>query len=180
MEKRKSIDSEISRLRELSPVAASAENKLDELIALLDQCTLDSRTVIRMQGKFDSAMEKNKTKADAFKPFQDLDESFASRLEMAENLENLLLTYNVDSNVSKKYLFAERLLQIVLMLTSLILICLGFALIVLPATAEFEMFTIFHFTTDDGFTLMDLIALLIVFAGVYLFIRSVVKPDRPD
>jgi hypothetical protein len=45
----------------------------------------------------------------------------------------------------------------------------------MPAPPYFEMFTIFYFNQNDGVTLMDLIALLIVFTGVYLFLSSVLK-----
>lgn len=155
----------------------SIEEKLDELIVLLNESDLDSETVQRLQSKFNSSLPKEEG-ADRFKAFKKLDDPWSSRLEMAEDLESLLSTYQVDSNASKKYLFAERLLKFVLMLTSIVLITLGFALIVLPQPPEFEMFTIYYFTTDDGFTLMDLIALLIVLAGVYLLIRSIIRTNN--
>lgn len=180
MENRKSISEQITRFQEIDQSAASVEEKLDELIALFEKSNLDSNTVKRLQNKFNQAINESKSPADSFKIFQDLDNKNNSRLEMVDDLESLLSNYQVDSKVSKKYLFAENLLRLVLMLTSIALMVFGFALIVMPATPEFEMFTIFYFTTDDGFTLMDLIALLIVFAGVYLFIRSVLKFNSPD
>ncbi|WP_207532897.1 hypothetical protein [Desertivirga arenae] len=175
MEKRNSLDQQVARFAELDKNVVSIEQKLDELILLLNESDLDSATVQRLQTKFNTALSKEE---DRFKAFQKLDDPWSSRLEMADDLENLLSTYQVDSKASKKYLYAERLLKFVLMLTSIVLITLGFSLIVLPQPAEFEMFTIYHFTTDDGFTLMDLIALLIVLAGVYLLIRSIIRTNN--
>ncbi|WP_207424809.1 hypothetical protein [Desertivirga brevis] len=175
MEKRNSLDHQLARFAELDNNVVSIEKKLDELIILLNESDLDSQTVQRFQSKFNSALSKEE---DRFKAFQKLDDPWASRLEMVDDLENLLSTYQVDSKASKKYLYAERLLKLVLILTSIVLITLGFALIVLPQPAEFEMFTIYYFTTDDGFTLMDLIALLIVLAGVYLLIRSIIRTNH--
>lgn len=168
---------EATRVTE-SPVLV-IEEKMDELLVLMENSDLDSSSFTRLQEKFNSAVEKKKSFSDKLKEFEGLDD-LSSRLEMADNLENLLSKYQVDSKVSQKYLLSEKLLKVVLLLTSCLLIGLGFALIVMPATPDFEMFTIFYFTRDDGFTLMDLIALLIVFAGVYLLIRSLVKSSRTD
>lgn len=58
---------------------------------------------------------------------------------------------------------------------SLLFITLGFAMIILPAPPYFEMYTIFYFNENDGFTLMDLISLLIVFCGVFTLIMTMQK-----
>jgi len=180
LENRKSVEDQIARFQDLDERAVDIEQKLDELILLLKQCNLDSNTVAKFQTKLNKAFEESKFNSVSLKLFQDLDTKNLTRLEMANDLENLLFSHNLDSKVSKKYLMAEKLMKFVLMLASLTLMVLGYALIVMPATPDFEMFTIFYFTTDDGFTLMDLIALLIVFTGVYLFIRSVVKFNWQD
>jgi hypothetical protein len=49
---------------------------------------------------------------------------------------------------------------------------------VMPAPPYFEMFTIFYFTPDDGFTLMDLISLIIIATGTFIVIRSVLNPKK--
>jgi hypothetical protein len=177
LEKKNSMSEQMIRFQQLDSKEASVEKKLDELIVLFNESELDSIVVERLQLKFNTALDKNK-EVDKFKAFEQLDDSIASRLEMADSLESLLLTYQVDSKASKKYLFGERLLKFVLMLTSIVIMACGLALIVLPAPPEFEMFTIFHFTLDDGVTLMDLIALGIVLAGVYLFVRSVIRTNN--
>jgi len=180
LENRKTIEDQLMQFQDLDKSAVSVDQKLDELILLLKQSNLDSTTVAIMQRKMNQAFDDTKFNSLSLRLFQGLDDKNSSRLEMADDLENLLSTYAVDSKASKRFLMAEKLMKFVLMLTSLGLMILGYALIVMPATAEFEMFTIFYFTTDDGFTLMDLIALLIVFTGVYLFIRSVVKFNWQD
>jgi len=60
--------------------------------------------------------------------------------------------------------------RIIKSVISILLITLGFAMIILPAPPYFEVFTIFYFNEQDGFTLMDLISLLVVFSGVYSLI----------
>jgi hypothetical protein len=49
------------------------------------------------------------------------------------------------------------------------------AMIIMPAPPYFEMFTVFYFNDNDGVTIMDIISLLIVFTGVYLFLNAVLK-----
>jgi hypothetical protein len=82
----------------------------------------------------------------------------------------------VDSKMSKKYLRGERISKFFLVLISLVLIMLGFAMIIMPAPPYFEMFTIFYFNPQDGVTLMDVISLLIILTGVYLLVKSIYKP----
>jgi hypothetical protein len=72
-------------------------------------------------------------------------------------------------------MLVDTLKKLSVLIISVILITLGFAMIIMPAPPYFEMFTIFYFNPNDGVTLMDLIALLIVFTGVYLCITSIVK-----
>lgn len=64
------------------------------------------------------------------------------------------------------------------MAISVLMITLGFAMIVLPAPPYFEMYTIFYFNANDGFTLMDLISLIIVFCGIFTLIMTVQKDKR--
>ena len=61
---------------------------------------------------------------------------------------------------------------------SLLVITLGLAMIIMPAPPYFEMYTIFYFNEQDGFTLMDLISLLIIFCGVFTLIMTMSKKNR--
>lgn len=175
MEKRKSVDEEIENFQKLDQEKISIDKKLDELLDLLETSSLDSESVSKIKSKFNLAVERVEFSSDSLKEFEQLDDLNASRFELADNLENLLSQYQLDSKVSKKIVFTDKLSKIAVMIISLILIILGFGMIIMPAPPYFEMFTIFWFSTDDGVTLMDVIALLIVFSGVYLFITSIKK-----
>jgi hypothetical protein len=175
LEKRKSVDEEIENFQKLDQEKISIDKKLDELLDLLETSSLDSESVSKIKSKFNLAVERVEFSSDSLKEFEQLDDLNASRFELADNLENLLSQYQLDSKVSKKIVFTDKLSKIAVMIISLILIILGFGMIIMPAPPYFEMFTIFWFSTDDGVTLMDVIALLIVFSGVYLFITSIKK-----
>jgi hypothetical protein len=60
----------------------------------------------------------------------------------------------------------------------ILFITIGFILIVTPASPEFEIATIFYFNDHDGFTVMDLFALVIIFIGIYLFIRAFIDKNK--
>lgn len=67
---------------------------------------------------------------------------------------------------------------LVLSAVGLLFITVGFLLIITPASPEFEIATLFYFNENDGFTVMDLIALVIVFIGIYFFLRAFVSKDK--
>jgi uncharacterized membrane protein HdeD (DUF308 family) len=94
---------------------------------------------------------------------------------LLNDFEMLLSQHELDTDVSKKYLNHERVKKTVVAIIGVTMITLGMAMIIMPAPTYFEMFTIFHFNPNDGVTLMDLIALLIVFTGVYLFLNALLK-----
>ena len=175
MEKQKSIDEEIEGFRQLDQAKISIDEKLDELLELLESSKLDSESVTKLRTKFNQAVNRVEISAESLKEFEELDNVNASRFELADNLELLLSQYQVDSKVAKKIMLVDTLKKLSVLIISVILITLGFAMIIMPAPPYFEMFTIFYFNPNDGVTLMDLIALLIVFTGVYLCITSIVK-----
>lgn len=180
MEKREKLDNQIDNLQKLNSSDLSVEAKLDELITLLENSNLDSESVNQLKSRFNTAVDNASFSAKSLKDFEKLDNSTASRLELADNLEVLLSQYQLDSKVSKKILLTERLLKATKLIIGIILITLGFSMIIMPAPPYFEMFTIFYFSLDDGVTLMDLISLLIVFTGVYLFISSIIKVKHTE
>jgi len=57
-------------------------------------------------------------------------------------------------------------------------ITIGFVLIVSPASPEFEIATIFYFNEYDGFTVMDLFSLVLIFVGIYFFIRAFIAKEN--
>ena len=178
MEKRKSLDEEIKDFQKLDQARITVDEKLDELLDLLETSKLDSEAVNKIKVKFNVAVSRVEFSMESLEEFKQLDHSQASRFELAENLESLLSQYQLDSRVSKKIVFLDRLVKVSVVIISLILITLGFGMIIMPAPPYFEMFTIFWFSIDNGVTLMDLIALLIAFSGVYLFITSMIKINK--
>ncbi|SEN94477.1 hypothetical protein SAMN05192574_104696 [Mucilaginibacter gossypiicola] len=147
--------------------------KADELIQLLKKGSIDKEHIKAVQQKINNAVDNN-SGSQKFDAFSVLNQE-QSRLDMVTNLELLLTQHPVDSRESKKYLLHEKLKRIVLIGISVTMIVLGLAMIIMPAPPYFEMFTIFYFSKDDGITLMDVISVLIVLTGVYLFINAILR-----
>lgn len=178
MGKSKRINDQIKKFQELDEIKVSVDQKLEELINLLDNSELDSESIKNLHNKFNKAVERKSHFIQDIEEFKKLDDSSLSRFEIADDLEKLLSKYKLDSDDSKKIIIKGSGSNISLIAIALILIVLGFAMIIMPAPPYFEMFTIFYFSQNDGVTLMDLIALLIVFTGVYLFIQSMINLKR--
>jgi hypothetical protein len=147
--------------------------KVDELIQLLKKEDIDKEHIKAIQQKINNAFENN-SNPQKFEAFSGINQE-QSRLDMVTNLEFLLTQHPVDSRESKKYLLHERLKRMVLAAIAVTMIILGLAMIIMPAPPYFEMFTIFYFSKDDGITLMDVISVLIVLTGVYLFINAILR-----
>ncbi len=101
--------------------------------------------------------------------------------------QKIVLDMTVLSKRSSKYALnsiqenASKLaLILVLIFVGILFITVGFLLIITPASAEFEIATLFYFNENDGFTVMDLIALSIVFIGIFFFLRAFVATDKKD
>lgn len=62
----------------------------------------------------------------------------------------------------------------------LLFITVGFLTIVTPTSAEFEIATLFYFNETDGFTVLDAFALVIIFIGVFFFIKAFVAQDKKE
>lgn len=176
----KSIKSEIKKFQDLDEARVSAERKLDELIQLLNDSELDSDSLEQLHTRFNEAVERKSLTRQDLDEFKKLDDSSLSRLEKADDLEKLLSKYQLDSNDAPKIISRDKGSGISLMILSVLLILLGFAMVVMPAPPYFEMFTIFYFSQNDGVTLMDLIALVIVFTGVYLLFNSLNNLKRSN
>jgi hypothetical protein len=153
-----------------------AEEKLDELILIISQSDLDEDCITRLQQKLNNAIELTSKNKNAISAFEVIDsKDHASREDLLNEFSTLLLSNKIDSRITSNYLKARRSSSLLLMLVGIVMIALGFAMIIMPAPPYFEMFTIFYFSQDDGVTLMDLISLAIIFAGIFVFIRSIYK-----
>jgi hypothetical protein len=175
--KHKSTHQEVQQLQQAAEKQAGIDRKLDELLALLADSEIDSVTARNIEQRLNQALQKKtsyKKQLDAFKQINTAES--VNRAELLDEFSVLLASHQVDTRMSKKYLKGERLARFFLILISLVLIVLGFAMIVMPAPPYFEMFTIFYFNIQDGITLMDLISLLIILSGIYLLVRCIYKP----
>jgi hypothetical protein len=152
---------------------ALLELKADELVVLLRKGVVDAGRVKAVQQKLLHALDEA-TLPQKIEAFKELDTE-QDRLELLNGFEYLLSQHQLDSNVSKKYITQERVKKSIVVIIGIIMITLGMAMIIMPAPPYFEMFTVFYFNDNDGVTIMDIISLLIVFTGVYLFLSSVLK-----
>ncbi len=177
MDNKKIISKEVSSFQKLHDQQLHIDQKLDELIALLNESSLDSESVKTIQNKFNKALEVSdmyESHIHHFKKIDKLSET-SSREELLDEFSILLTNTRIDSSLSKKFIRQERTSNFVLIMIALIMIALGFAIIVMPAPPYFEMFTIYYFNPNDGITIMDVISLLIILAGVYLLIKTFYK-----
>ncbi|TZF84762.1 hypothetical protein FW774_07205 [Pedobacter sp. BS3] len=154
---------------------AHVTHKLNELIVLLQSSSLNHQDKEHIRQQFDKAIADMLSSSKNIQAYREMDKEATSREEMLDNLELLLSQHPLDSKLSRKYLHLSRMKYIFQLCMGLAMITLGLSMIFLPAPPYFEMFTIIYFTTDDGFTLMDLISLIIVFCGVYLTINALIK-----
>ena len=150
--------------------------KLTELEHLLKNATLDAPTIILFRKRIEDVLSKQDAYIKDIEAYQSLDaQTDLSEGERLDQLMHLLSEHPVDTEMimeKGKNKFASR---IVIIIIAVLMIAIGFTMIVLPAPQDFEMFTIYYFSPDDGVTLMDLISLLIVFGGVFLLINNNMK-----
>jgi len=170
---KKNIKNEVESLKEAATTDKVIDEKLDELILLLSKSNLDTASAKIYKQRFDEAIEQTGTLKEQIHAFKVIDEKkTASREELLDDFTMLLSSNYIDTETSKSYLKGEKLSKIVLGAIGVVMIAMGFAMIIMPAPPYFEMFTIFYFNADDGVTLMDLISLVIILAGVYLLLKS--------
>ncbi|MDB5111760.1 MAG: hypothetical protein JWR67_2874 [Mucilaginibacter sp.] len=160
----------------LAEKKAEVEDKLDELITLFSENEFDSETLKQFKHRFNNAIEKKEFNPKQIEVFKVIDQKEdVSRDELLDEFSMLLNSTKIDSNISSKYIKGERTIKAVLMLVGVVMITLGFAMIIMPASHDFEMYTIFWFNPNDGVTLMDLISLVIILAGIYILVRAIYK-----
>ncbi len=152
------------------------EEKVSELIALIDKTSVDSKSSKRYQQQIADAFQRSLFTPKKLEPYTALDQhNNLSREELLEGLEKLLSETKIDSEISKNYLRKNAVQKGVMSILALLLIVVGFAMIIMPAPPSFEIFTVFYFNANDGVTIMDLISLLIIFGGVLMFVLNLKK-----
>ena len=152
------------------------DQKIQELVTILDRTVLNKNQIQKYQNRINAAFQNTVSSTDLVKPFtSQKEESTLSREELLDNLGKLLNNNEIDSNVSKRYLRKNAFQKFLICVIGIILIATGFAMIIMPAPPSFELFTVFYFNANDGVTIMDLVSLLIILSGVFLFVLNLNK-----
>jgi hypothetical protein len=147
-------------IRRLAKNRKALEQHIDQLIIGLTDPALDLVEIQDIKLRIDEAIKQ----APAYKKYLEEESDQLNQLDF-------VLTHPSTSKNKKlnRGIYLYRLFRII---TSVLLILLGFALIVIPLPGSMEIVTIFYFNDQDGFTLMDLISLIIVFTGIYTLIST--------
>lgn len=147
------------------------EEKLDELIQLLAESDLTGKETHDLCHYFSNSLENIAKYRDYITqhPLKQMDTGDLMVEEMGILIQRGKKKQRGPENNRKSFP------AIVRIIISVLLITLGFAMIILPAPPYFEIYTIFYFNEQDGFTVMDLISLIIVFCGVFALIASIQK-----
>jgi hypothetical protein len=149
------------------------EEKVEELIKAILANPVDNRRSKIYQQRISDAFKKVVTSPKQFKQFNALHhDNNLSREELLDELGKILSETDIDSNQSRSILRQNAVRRVTLFIVSILLIVTGFAMIIMPAPPSFEMFTVFYFNPNDGVTIMDLVSLLIIFGGVFLFVLN--------
>lgn len=154
---------------------ASVDDKLNELINTLNKTDINSDNIKSLQNKFNKAIDNKLTESELIEEFKKVDDDHLSRLEKLDKIESILKNNYIDTKVVKSAAVKRYAEMIVPVILGFVMLTLGLAMIIMPAPPYFEMFTIFYFSVNDGFTLMDLISLIIILTGVFTIIKSYFK-----
>jgi hypothetical protein len=153
----------------------SVESKLNELIFLLNNSDIANNEYRAYTSNLRKVEDDKLTQPELIAEFKKVDDDDLSRLEKLDMIDLILKSNYIDTKIVKSISLKRYSEFIIQALIGFVMLTLGFAMIILPAPAYFEMFTIFHFTTNDGFTLMDLISLIVILTGIFLIIKGYFK-----
>ena len=145
---------------------------------LLEKSEIDSENIKGMKIRLNKALDQKLRGGELIQEIKQLSLSGMEKMDQLDQLEQILNTNYLDSRQVSKNKISDGLGKIVRVLIGFLFITLGFAMIIMPAPPYFEMFTIFHFTPDDGVTLMDLISLIIIAMGTFIVIRSLLNQKK--
>lgn len=181
----KEIEHKLKLFDELSKTENSREEKLDDLIMLLEASDLNTEELETYSKKLDTIIEKKKQ--DKFEPFYEISSTEnKSREELIDRFEFLLETTEFDSDEAMKVYNESKPKSFVKIIIGILFILLGFSMIILPAPKYFEMYTIFYFDSLEslglntyslglkghGITVMDIISVIIIFFGIYIILST--------
>ena len=154
--------------------SAAIHKKLDELILLLADKSLDNESLKELQRKFLAAIGSDDNSTTICPYVKDGRKSSLTE-DSANNFDHLLFINKLDGNAQKKFSVNQLMNKVIRVVISMLLVLLGFGMIIMPAPPYFEMFTLFYINPNDGVTIMDVISLIVAFTGVYILISTFSK-----
>lgn len=151
------------------------EKVFAEFIEELEKQPVSKQKAIEMQHLFLHTMEKTYKVADN----SHVDDARGSE-EIVLDMDKLLRqhrSFSVKNLPDKAINWAAGLAYSGV---GLLFITVGFLTIVTPTSAEFEIATLFYFNEHDGFTVLDAFALVVIFIGIFFFIKAFVAQDKKE
>lgn len=148
------------------------ERKIDVIMQSLSESDLPAEEIHELKQYFNDAIQRNP----AYRTYLANHLTNELKERRSEEIDIVFAKVRGKRNGLKSGL--KKFPNPIRIIISLLFITLGLAMIILPAPPYFEMYTIFYFNETDGFTLMDLISLLIVFCGVFTLIMTMQKQNR--
>lgn len=153
------------------------ERVFAELLEELEKQPVSKQKAMEMQHLFLHTMEKT-YKVSSLSSYHDDDAK--GNEELILDMEKLLRQQKSFSVKNLPYKVVNWAAGLAYSGVGLLFIIIGFLLIVTPTTAEFEIATLFYFNENDGFTLLDAFALVIIFIGIFFFIKAFVAQDKRE
>ena len=170
------IEKEVADFQRNAGNVRAIDKKLEELAELIGNTNISNEKASEFKHRFNNAFNQPTAGYSGIEAFQKLNiTENTSREDLLDEFSILLSNSQINSKTAKKYIKGERLSRLVLIIISITMITLGFGMIIMPAPPFFEMFTLYYFNQNDGITIMDLISLLIVLAGIYFLIKGIVR-----
>lgn len=154
--------------------SAAIHRKLDELILLLSDTSLDNESLQELQRKFHAAIG-SAASTTALSPYVKDGKKNVAAENADADFNQLLFINQLDRNAQKKFSVNQLMNKVIRVVISLLLVLLGFGMIIMPAPPYFEMFTLFYINPNDGVTIMDVISLIVAFTGIYILISTFSK-----
>ena len=184
-QKTSSLERKLKLFDELSKTQKTREEKLDDLILLLEASDLNSKELEIYENKVSKFIYNRKK--NNFRPFFDISSTDnQSRSELIDRFEVLLNESEFDSDDALRILKDTKVKSIVKFVIGFLFMFLGLSMIILPSPPYFELYTVFYFDTLEifnintaalglkghGITIMDIISVIIIFFGIYIMISA--------
>ncbi len=161
---------------ENKPETSLLNQKVHELVQVIQFTRVDKTQARIYQRQIADAFKDSGSFVKQLATFEALPaDNSLSREALLDELEKILSETEINSEQSKNFLKRNAFHRAILLVVATLLIVTGFAMIIMPAPPSFELFTVFYFNANDGVTIMDLVSLLIIFGGVYLFVLNLGK-----